>query len=105
MTNITRHLVAFDGTSAASSTYTSDTYLMADMDTVTISWQSSGAASRLTVSATNEEGLDASLTTFSNITTITAQGNYSIVPGLRWLRMQRSAIDSLGEVLLQTKDR
>ncbi len=105
MTNITRHLVAFDGESVTSSTYTSSTYLTADMDTVTISWQSSGAASRLTVSASNEEGLGASITTFSNITTITAQGNYSIVPGLRWLRVTRSALDSLGEVLLQTKDR
>ena len=92
----------FEGTSGNSSTYTSAAQLVCDYAQMSLSWQSSGAdASRLTIWATNEDGLRSSLNTWSVVTGLTAQGVYVVEPGIRWLRVTRQSADSLSEVYFQ----
>lgn len=101
---ITERLVLFDGTSAQSSTFTSNHFLVADLTQMTVSVQTSDAAgSRLTLQSSSEDGLQASLTTWSTITTITTPGIFTVDTGLRWIRGLRSSLDSLGEVVIQGK--
>lgn len=95
-------LVLFDGTSAKSSTFTSEDFLLADYRYIAISVVTSdAAASRLTLTSSFEDGFNSSLVTRSVVTTITVPGVYTIDPGLRWLRAERSSLDSLGEVVIQ----
>ncbi len=72
---ITARMVLFDGTSGNASTYTSESFLVADFTQLALSVETSdNAASRLTVESTFEDGLTASLTTWSTVTTITLTG-------------------------------
>lgn len=97
-------MVLFEGTSDNSSTFTSSDFLIADYDNLVVSVQTSdAAASRLTLTGTLESGITASLTTRSVLTTITIPGIYTIDPGVRYIRAERSSLDSLGEVTLQGK--
>lgn len=94
--------VVLDGTSANSSTYTSNPVLVADWRQITVSVQTqSTGASRYTVWATDYEGFQTALAeaNWSAITAIVAQGLYTVDPGMRWLRATRSAVDSQGTVL------
>lgn len=99
-----RRIEFFDGLSATSSTYTSTPYFTGDFAQMSLSWTTSDAqTSRLTLQGSNEHGLTASLTTWSNVTAITAQGIFAVEPGMRWLRCLRASDDSLGEVYLQAR--
>jgi len=101
-----RRIEALDGTSANSSVRTSNSVLVADWDQISVSVQTSGAlASRYTVWATNYDGFQSALVeaNWSAITGITAQGLFSVDPGMRFLRATRSAIDSQGTVIFAGK--
>jgi hypothetical protein len=99
-----KRIVLFDGTSAASATFTSSDAFVGDYRYLAISVQTSdAAASRMTLTSSFEDGFRASLTTRSVVTTITVPGVYTIDPGLRWLRAERSSLDSLGEVAIQAR--
>lgn len=97
---ISRRVVAFDGSSARSSTYTSNAICVSDFAQMSFSWHSSGPSSRLTVWATNEDGFRTSITTWSAISGVVAQGAYAIEPGPRWVRFTRQSADSLSQVFL-----
>jgi hypothetical protein len=100
----TRRVDLFDGSSAQSSTYTSSAILAADYERITLSWQTDiAAASVLTVQGSNEDGLTASITTWSTISTMNAPGIYTIDPGVRWLRAQRRSNESLSIARLQLR--
>ena len=102
----TRRMGPFVGTSDNSSTFTSSDFLVADYDNLVISVQTSdAAASRMTLEGTLESGITSSIITRSVLTTITIPGIYSIDPGVRYMRVVRSSLDSLGEVTLQGKSR
>ena len=97
-----RHWVVFDGLSATSSTYTSGTQLVVDAATLSVSITTQTAASSLfTLQASNDQGITAGVVNWSTITAITAQGFYSIDPGARWHRWQRSSLESLATVQQQ----
>ena len=103
MGQIQHRFEIFDGLSATSSTYTSGAVCVADFAYMSVSWTSSGATSTLTLQGSNEDGLTASLTTWSNITGITSQGIYAVEPGMRWIRALRTSTDNLGEVYIQAR--
>lgn len=87
---------------ADSSSETGAVWYAGEFDKLTVSIQSStGSASRYTVVGTNQDGLQAALTTpsrlvpannWSIVTVITAQGIYTIDPGIRWLNVIRDGI-------------
>ena len=93
----------FEGTSGASSTYTSQPHFIGDFGQMSISWTSSGATSTLTLQMTNEDGFRSSLVTWSNVTGLTLQGMYAVETGGRWMRCLRTSVDSLGEVYFQAR--
>lgn len=99
-----RSVVLFDGSSANSSTYTSGWHLVADYAQASVSWvSSSGSASRLTLSGSNDDGLSAAITNSSVLSDIGTRGLYAVTMGMRWVRAQRSAVDSQGSVILQLR--
>ena len=94
-----RHWQVFTGTSTDSSTYTSNPYLVVDAATISVSIQTADTgASRFTLQASNDHGLNATIVNWSTVTAITAQGFYTIDPGARWHRWQRSSLESLSTV-------
>lgn len=97
----------FDGSVAGTnvSGNTSQAFLVADFAQMSISWESNATAnaSLLTVWGTNVDGLTASITTWSVVTTLTAQGIYTVEPGMRWLRVTRPSNDTPGVVYLQAR--
>lgn len=97
-----KHYTVFGG-SGLSSTYTSGPYMVHDMGQLSVSWHSSGGASRLTIMGTNESGAAASLVTWSDVTALTLQGIYAVEPGMRFLRFTRTSVDSLGQVFLTAR--
>ena len=107
MTNfMSRNVVLFDGSSAQSSTFTSASALVVDFDNLAVSWLTdTTGASRYSVEASNAEGFDAAIpdATWSNITTILADGIYTIDPGVRWIRGLRSSLESLSISVLQLR--
>ena len=91
----------FDGSSAGSSTYTSNAYCVADLRQMAVSWNTDAAdASNLTVQASHEDGFTAALTVWSTLTTIPLAGVYTIDPGMRWMRTLRGSEESLAVVTL-----
>jgi hypothetical protein len=99
-----RRVDLFNGSSAQSSTYTSSAILVADYDNLTVSWLTdTGSASVFTVQGSNEDGLTASITTWSTVSTMNADGMYTIDPGVRWLRAQRRSNESLSIARLQLR--
>ncbi len=103
---MSRNVVLFDGSSVQSATFTSASVLVADFDNVSLSWLTdTTAASRYSVEASNAEGFDAAIpdATWSNITTVLADGIYTVDPGVRWIRTLRSSLESLSISALQLR--
>lgn len=53
---------------------------------------STGSASNVTVSLSNDPGFSAVIGSWSNVTILPNQGIFSIDPGARWIRVERAAI-------------
>ena len=53
---------------------------------------STGSASNLTVSLSNDDGFTAAITSWSVVTILPNQGIFTIDPGARWLRAERALI-------------
>lgn len=101
---ISRQVIAKGG-SADSSTVTSNSIWAGDANFISVSIQSVAAvASVWSIDGNNGDGFQSALgsglagTDWSNITTIAAQGIYSVTPGARWLRLIRPAVNSLATV-------
>ena len=97
-----RNKVLFN--SANSSTYTSNPQLTVDLATISLSVETvAAAASLFTVQGTNENGFTSALRSaaWSNLTTLTVPGMYTIDAGPRWTRVLRSSIESNATVILQ----
>ena len=97
-----RNKVLFN--SANSSTYTSNPQLTVDLATISLSVETvAAAASLFTVQGTNENGFTSALRAgaWSNLTTLTVPGMYTIDAGPRWTRVLRSSIESNATVILQ----
>jgi len=107
MTNfMSRNVVLFDGSSAQSSTFTTASVLVADFDNLTVSWQTdTTAASTYTIQGTNVDGFGAAIAEgdWSDVTAITAQGIFTIDPGVRWLRGLRNSNESVSISRLQLR--
>ena len=98
----TRNVIA-KASSADSSTVTSNSILVADANTITVSITSVAAvASNWTLQGTNADGFSAAIAEgeWSNISIIAAQGIYSITPGARWVRTLRPAVNSLASIVI-----
>ena len=100
-----KQLVLFDGKSINSSTFTSNWNFMGDYAQISISIASvpAGVASLWTLQGSNDDGFVDAITNISVLSTIVAQGMYAITPGTRWMRCQRSALDSQSSVILQAR--
>jgi hypothetical protein len=90
----TRRLALFDGSSGQSSTFTSSWHLVADYDVMTVS---------LTLEASNDDGLTSAISFTSTLTGITADGIYTVDPGMRFIRALRNSNESLAEVFIQAQ--
>ena len=106
---ITRQVV-FAGSSANSSTVTWGPVWVGDANTISVSLQSVAAvASVWTIEGNNQDGFVTALSAlsapveWSTVTTITAQGMYSVTPGARWLRVVRPAVNSLTTIIFATR--
>lgn len=101
----TKNVVMLDGTSANSSTYTSNPFLIADGNNISLSWYTNiaGSVSSLTVRISNDDGLSAGAgaIVWSTLSKMGTQGVYQITQGPRWLSVVRGAIDSTSSVILQ----
>ena len=90
----TKHKTLLD-TSASS--VTGGPMLIADYTQLTISWVTQvGGASTLTVQMSNEHGLNADFGTaaWSHITGLSAQGEFGVETGSRWMRVLRASASS-----------
>lgn len=92
-----KHILVFN--SANSSTYTSPAYLVQEAATISVSHQTVVAtASVLTIQGSNDHGLDNSSATVAAWSTVTALTAFPILvtidPGIRWLRFQRTSVES-----------
>src|SRR5690242_17153046 len=82
---------------AASSGLTAGPYLMADFTQMTISIVTqTGSASVFTVQMSNENGITSALAQdqFSHVTALTAQGQFGVETGARWLQVLRPSASS-----------
>ena len=98
-----RSITLFDGSSsAATSTYTSNPLLVADYSQYqAISVETVAAvASRFTVQGTLDDGLTSAIRagSWSNLTVLTVPGKYTVDPGVRFIRVLRSALESTSTV-------
>lgn len=107
---LTRQVILHTGLSADSSTVTSNPMWVGDANVLSVSIQSVAAvASVWSIDGNNSDGFQSTLgtglsgTDWSNITTITAQGIYSITPGARWLRLIRPAVNSQATVTVAAR--
>ena len=104
----TQNRVVLDGSSVNSSTYTSAPYLVSDANQISVSWLTVGTgASKLTILGSNSDGLQGAALAatavapdWSIVSVVAAQGIFTVSPGLRWIKFQRSAIDSQATVML-----
>jgi len=99
----TSQTLVLKGGSADSSTVTSNPALVADAGQISLSITSVAAvASNWTVQGTNAEGSRAAIAEgeWSTVSVINAQGIFSITPGMRWIRTQRPAVNSLASIVL-----
>ena len=90
--------------SANSSTYTSNAQLTVDLATISLSIETVTTASSLwTVQGTNENGFTSALRNagWSNLTTLVAQGMYTVDAGPRFVRVLRHSLESLATVTMQ----
>lgn len=103
-----RHHTLLESGSTLSSTFTSNAFLVADWNAITLSYLTqAAAASTLTVQGSNNQGLLATSVTsnvtegaWSNLTVLSAAGMYAIEPGVRWMRCIRTSADSMALVQL-----
>ena len=87
---------------AATSTFTSNSFLVADAATISVSVITTQAvSSRVSIDGSNDDGLQAAITNWSNLTALTAPGLYTIDPGARWHRVLKSSLDSGTSVTYQ----
>lgn len=100
----TSDFTAFDGTSANSTNFTAGPYLVGEFARITASLDTDdGGASRLTFQYSNEPG---SPTTYFTGAVLTARGYFDISTNTapaRWLRLQRSSLDSQARVWLHCR--
>lgn len=97
-----KRISVFDDASANSSTYTSSDHYVADYRQMSVSWATNGGvASVLTLTGSNDDGLRASINTYSTLSAIVAQGMYTIDPGPRWIRAERASTESQAIVFIQ----
>ena len=100
----TKNIVLFNAASANSSTFTSGWQLTADYAQISVSWTTGQAvASLLTIQGSNDDGLDTAIAGISNLSGIASQGLFAVTPGPRWIRVQRSSLDSRSTVILQVR--
>lgn len=97
-----RPVTLLEAASANSSTYTSEALLVVDYphaQSISVITADTGA-SRFTLQGTLEDGFAAAIDTdsWSDLTVITAGGLYTVDPGVRWVRMLRSALESTSTV-------
>ena len=79
---------------ASLSTTTSNAFLVQDYNELSVSLVSNTTICQVTLQGSNDDGLQpiggpygvVPALTWSNVTTITAQGIYSVTPGFRWAR-------------------
>jgi len=95
-------LVLLDSASANSSTFTSNAFMVADYDILSVHWPD-GGNSRLTLQGSDDDGLRSSINSYSDMTGIITAGIYTVDPGVRWIRALRSSADSLAAVTIQAK--
>ena len=107
MTNfMSRNVVLFDGSSIQSSTFTTASVLVADFSQLVVSWQTdTGLASVYTIQGTNVDGFGAAIVEgdWSDITAMSAQGIFTIDPGIRWIRGLRNSNESVSISRLQLR--
>lgn len=83
------------GGSATSSTVTQGPVLVADWNAIALSVATAAAvASNHTLQASNDNGLQSSIVTWSNLSVIAAQGMVKVDSGVRWVRILRPSVDS-----------
>jgi hypothetical protein len=95
-----RRVELLTAASATSSTYTSSAHYVGDYAYMSVEWPD-GGNSTLTLQGSNDDGFRASIATWSTLSAIAAAGIYTLDPGVRWVRAQRSSDDSLAAVVLQ----
>ena len=94
----TRNFILF----AAGSDLTSVTALVADARSLTLSVESNTTiAVNWVLEGSNEQGFDASINTFSNLSTIVADGIHKIDEGVRWVRLLRDSATSQPNAILE----
>ena len=98
-----KRIVLFDGTSATSTTLTSGVHLVDDFERITVGWVDAPDASVFTIQTSFENGFDASIVSWSDVTGIVAAGVYTVDTPLRWLRALRSSSASTAEAFLQLR--
>lgn len=100
----TQNIALFDGSSGQSSTQTTNAWGVADFNTISFSWLTVGTAgSILTLQGSNEDGVLASIGTWSNLSRVVLAGAYNVAPGVRWVRFQRTSDESTARVVVQAK--
>ena len=86
---------------AGGSDLTSATALVADARNLTLSVESNTTiAVNWVLSGSNEDGFDASIVTFSTLSTIIADGIHKIDEGVRWVRLVRDSGTSQPRAIL-----
>jgi hypothetical protein len=77
----------------SNSSGTSPSIFVGDCRLLSVSVQTStGSASNITISLSNDDGFQESIAFWSAVTTLPARGIYTIDPGFRWLRAERANI-------------
>jgi hypothetical protein len=72
---------------------TSPHIFVGDCRLLSVSVQSStGSASNVTISLSNDNGFNAAVARWSVVTVLPSQGIFSVDPGTRWLRAERANI-------------
>ena len=86
---------------AAGSDLTSVTVMVADARSLTLSVESDTTiAVNWVLDGSNEQGFDASINTFSALSTIVADGIHKIDEGVRWVRRVRDSVVSQPNAIL-----
>ncbi len=87
---------------AAGSDLNSPTVLVADARSLTLSVESNTTiAVNWVLSGSNEDGFDASINTFSTLSTIVADGIHKIDEGVRWVRLTRDSAISQPNAIIE----
>ncbi len=80
---------------------TSPTVMVADARSLTLSVESNTTiAVNWVLAGSNENGFDASINTFSTLSTIVADGIHKIDEGVRWVRLTRDSVVSQPNAIL-----